>query len=470
MRRIKQKNCAILVGVIILIVGIIGTIYILSRPDIQFVSSNVDIEINSEYNASEFIKEINGDISDVIIDNSQVKTDELGEYKIIYKHNDKEYSLVVNVVDKKAPEFEVANLECGIDEQISADMFVSDIKDQTKTKTYFKDEYNFKDIGEYKIVIIVEDMGKNKTEKEAVLTLIKDEEKPTLSGLKDITVLKDSKVNYLSGVTAKDNLDKEPKVDVDSSSVNLSQAGTYKVTYTVTDKSGNRNTYTNNVTVYEKKAINSVGQNSNKIVYLTFDDGPSSNTAKVLDILKNYNVKATFFVTGNGQSYKHLIKRAHDEGHTIGLHTYSHKYNLVYSSVENYFKDLDQIGQLVKNQIGFVPKFIRFPGGASNTVSRSHSKGIMTILTSEVQNRGYQYYDWNVSSEDASGNNVPVTTIVRNATSSHAKNINILFHDTAAKSTTVQALPQIIEHYQSLGYTFMGIDEKSFTPHQHVNN
>lgn len=140
MRRIEKKNCVILVGVIILIVGIIGTIYILSRPDVQFVSSNVDIEINSEYNASEFIKEINGDITDVIIDDSQVKTDELGEYKIIYKHNDKEYSLVVNVVDKKAPEFEVANLECGIDEQINADMFVSDIKDQTKTKTYFKDE------------------------------------------------------------------------------------------------------------------------------------------------------------------------------------------------------------------------------------------------------------------------------------------------------------------------------------------
>ena len=208
----------------------------------------------------------------------------------------------------------------------------------------------------------------------------------------------------------------------------------------------------------------------NKIVYLTFDDGPSGNTAKILDVLAKYNIKATFFVTGNGKKYNYLIKRAHNEGHTIALHTYSHDYKKVYSSVDAYFDDLTRVGNMVKEQIGFVPKYIRFPGGASNTISRKYSQGIMSKLVTEVQARGYQYYDWNVSSGDASGNNVPVSKIVKNSTSSRSQNIMLLAHDTAAKSTTVEALPQIIEHYQALGYSFKGITDSTFTPHQRVNN
>ena len=97
-----------------------------------------------------------------------------------------------------------------------------------------------------------------------------------------------------------------------------------------------------------------------------------------------------------------MIKKAYDKGHTIGMHTYSHDYAKVYASVDAYFQDLDQIGQLVKEEIGYVPCFIRFPGGSSNTISASYTKGIMTTLTQEVQARGYQYYDWNGSSGDGS--------------------------------------------------------------------
>ena len=103
---------------------------------------------------------------------------------------------------------------------------------------------------------------------------------------------------------------------------------------------------------------------------------------------------------------------------------------------------------MVKDIIGFVPKYVRFPGGSSNTVSRKYCPGIMTVLSRELINRGYQYYDWNGDSTDASGNNVAVSKLIANATSSKANNINILFHDTAAKSTTVQALPAIIENYK----------------------
>ncbi|MEG0275520.1 MAG: polysaccharide deacetylase [Coprobacillus sp.] len=470
MKKIKKKRLYELIAVIvILIIGIVFFTTVLNKSKVQFVSDIVELDLKGEYNPRDFVENIDK-IENIEIDDSQVKIDQLGEYEIIYKYKEEEFTLRVKVVDRQAPKFEISNVELALGQEVNADLFVSSIEDQTETKTYFKETYDFKEIGEHKVIVVVEDASGNKTEKEATLKLIKDEEKPLLIGLKDFSVTKGTKINYLSGISAKDNLDKKPKIEVDSSQVNLSEIGQYKVIYTVSDKAGNKNTYTQKVTVYEKKATNSVGQNGNKTVYLTFDDGPSANTAKVLEVLKKYNAKATFFVTGNGQKYNYLIKQAHNEGHTIGLHTYSHNYSRVYSSVNNYFNDLDKIGQMVKGQIGFVPKYIRFPGGASNTVSRKYSKGIMSTLTSEVQKRGYQYYDWNCSSGDASGNNVAVSKIVKSSTSSHANNIMILAHDTGAKSTTVQALPQIIEHYKALGYTFKGIDDSTFTPHQHVNN
>ena len=233
---------------------------------------------------------------------------------------------------------------------------------------------------------------------------------------------------------------------------------------------GNKIEKQREIKVVEKKAIGSNNQTSDKIVYLTFDDGPSANTQKILDILDVYGAKATFFVTGNNKPYNHLIKTAHDKGHTIALHTYSHDYKTVYASPEAYFDDLTKVGNMVKDIIGFVPKYVRFPGGSSNTVSRKYCPGIMTVLSRELINRGYQYYDWNGDSTDASGNNVAVSKLIANATSSKANNINILFHDTAAKSTTVQALPAIIENYKARGYRFEAITDSSFVPHQGINN
>ena len=175
------------------------------------------------------------------------------------------------------------------------------------------------------------------------------------------------------------------------------------------------------------RKVGTTEQSDEKIVYLTLDDGPSQNTQKVLDILDKYNAKATFFVTGAMPEYKDMIKKAYDKGHTIGMHTYSHDYAKVYASVDSYFQDLDQIGQLVKEEIGYVPCFIRFPGGSSNTISANYTKGIMTTLTQEVQARGYQYYDWNGSSGDGA---VRTTDqLVTQATSFHDNNIILLSHD-----------------------------------------
>ncbi len=207
-----------------------------------------------------------------------------------------------------------------------------------------------------------------------------------------------------------------------------------------------------------------------KTCYLTFDDGPSDNTLKILDILDKYKIKATFFVMGTGKlSY---VKKIHEAGHTVALHTYSHNYSQIYRSQKAYFNDLEKIGEAVKKYTGVDSKVIRFPGGSSNTVSRSYCKGIMTALSKETANRGYVYFDWNVDSTDASGNNVSVSKIVNNIKTYGGKSKQdvVLMHDTAAKNTTVQALPQIIEFYISKGYTFAPLTVQTPQVAHGINN
>lgn len=205
-----------------------------------------------------------------------------------------------------------------------------------------------------------------------------------------------------------------------------------------------------------------------KVVYLTFDDGPSANTQKVLDILDRFDAKATFFITAQYKDYLYMAKTAYEKGHTIGLHTYSHDYAEIYSSTDAYFKDLEKIGKAAEEQIGFVPCFIRFPGGASNTVSRKYTQGIMTELSKQVVDKGYQYYDWNVSSGD--GGVVTADEIVEQSETDKLNQIILLFHDTPAKDSTVEALPKVLQYYKDKGYVFRAIDRKSVVVQHRVNN
>lgn len=464
----KKKIC-ILAMVVIVAVGI--AVYVLTRPAIVFCRKTETIEINSQYDATSFIEKIRGyDLNDVKIDD-QVNVQKLGHYVIAYQVDDKEYKLDVEVVDTKAPDFDIKkDVTCDISGKLDAQELVTNIKDETKTKVFFKEDYNFKKAGKLKVTVVVEDEGKNQTEKQTTIELVKDQEAPVLEGVQDIRVLQNKEIDYLKNIKAVDDFDPEPVIKVDDSQVDLSKLGTYKVVYTASDRSKNKKEYECSVSVVNQLTPVDQGQSNEKIVYLTFDDGPSANTKKILDILDKYNAKATFFVTGANPKYNYLIKEAHQKGHTIALHTYSHKYDQVYRSVDAYFDDLTKVGNIVKDEIGFVPHYIRFPGGSSNTISKRYCPGIMTQLTKEVKNRGYQYYDWNADSTDASGNNVAVSQLIANGTSSQANNINLLCHDTDAKGTTVQALPSIIEYYQQKGYQFKAIDDHSFTPHQGVNN
>lgn len=205
-----------------------------------------------------------------------------------------------------------------------------------------------------------------------------------------------------------------------------------------------------------------------KEVYLTFDDGPSQNTPAVLNILDQYNVKATFFVTAENYEYQNYIRTAYLKGHAIGAHSFTHKYS-IYQSQETYFEDLGNIEKIIKEQTGRTSRLIRFPGGSSNTISRHYAQGIMGQLAQEVEKKGYKYYDWNVSSNDALKRVVSTSRIIASSKSRQPR-VCILMHDTATKTTTVQALPAIIQYYQANGYTFKTLAHTDFVSHQRINN
>lgn len=271
------------------------------------------------------------------------------------------------------------------------------------------------------------------------------------------------------GYTANDNCDNDitNKVAI-SGSVNTNKLGTYKITYTVKDSSQNQTTVQRTVKVISKPTNSGSSSGKKGTIYLTFDDGPKEGTTNViLDILKEENVKATFFVTNSGPDY--LIKREYNEGHTVGLHTASHNYSIVYKSVDSYYNDLKQVQDRVKRITGYESKIIRFPGGSSNTVSKNYSKGIMSILTKDVLNKGYKYYDWNISSGDA-GETTSSSGVYNNVIRSLNKNKAnmILMHD--IKPYTRDALRNIIRYGKNNGYTFEKITMSTPMITHHVNN
>ena len=193
----------------------------------------------------------------------------------------------------------------------------------------------------------------------------------------------------------------------------------------------------------EPAKINPV-KSSGKKVYLTFDDGPSSNTDQILDILKDYDVKATFFVVGktDERSVK-AYQRIVEEGHTLAMHSYSHKYDEIYESKEAFARDLNSLQEYLYETTGVWPRIYRFPGGSSNTVSKVDMQELIEYLT----DIGITYFDWNVASGDAVSRTLPAETIVNNCLSGIEKQKEsvILMHDASNKETTIEALPQIIE-------------------------
>ena len=219
----------------------------------------------------------------------------------------------------------------------------------------------------------------------------------------------------------------------------------------------------------EKKLNDYQVRINSKVIYLTFDDGPSDYTMDILNTLDKYNIKATFFVTCSDNLEK-ISKEIVKRGHTLALHTCTHKYSYIYSSDENYFEDLNSISNLVEKYTGIKSKFIRFPGGSSNTVSRAYNNGIITRLSNSLKEKGYKYYDWNIDSNDAGGaTKEQEYSNVIGALENSNRDINmVLMHDT--KISTKDSLEDIIKDALKLGYTFSNINEYTKEVHHGINN
>lgn len=395
----------------------------------------------------------------------KVKSQKLGVYKINYqvKHwiFTKKVTRTINVKDIEKPKMNIDNKDVYIcpgaeivPEKVKAtDNYDGDIS--KKVKNVVSRDKN-------KITYTVTDKSGN-TKKVDKKIFYKDIEAPKLT-------LNEGETLYLyigdefkdPSVTVTDNCDSklEDKITV-SGQVDTSKVGDYEITYTVKDKANNEGSIKRVVKVSER--------NKNGAIYLTFDDGPNSGTTDViLDILKEEDVKATFFVTNKGPD--ELIKREYDEGHTVALHTATHDYAILYASDEAYFNDLYSVQDRVKRITGYESKIIRFPGGSSNTVSRKYSNGIMSRITQETLNRGFRYYDWNLSSGDAAGGTPTSDQIYNNVVNNLRQDrVNmVLMHD--IKPYTRDALKRIIEYGKANGYHFEKITMETEMITQRVNN
>ncbi len=160
-------------------------------------------------------------------------------------------------------------------------------------------------------------------------------------------------------------------------------------------------------------------------------------------------MKATFFVVGReGSQAQDALRRIVEEGHTLGMHSYTHDYSQVYESVESFAADLEREQAYLCEVTGVKSAIYRFPGGSSNTVSEIDMEEFAAYLDSQ----GIRFFDWNISSGDGGSFLVPVEMLLENCTATikdHSTCV-VLMHDAAAKTTTREALPEIIETIQAM--------------------
>lgn len=452
---------AIIISIVISVILLICTLLL---PNINIDKDTIDYNSNDTYNVK--VYNTIGDINKYIKISDNIDKKVLGNYQVtvkvrylFYRYDKK---INVKVVDNinpvlslngNNPSYVCPNMEYEEEGYTASDDYDGDITD----KVNIEKNSNF-------IIYSVKDSSGNKNEIRRDI-IFKDKEVPslTLKGDNNIVIYKNSK--YIEeGYVANDKCDGDiaDKVIV-TGTVDTNKVGTYTINYKVVDNSGNETSVDRKITVRERPSYYGNGS-----IYLTFDDGPSYLTKEILDILDEEDIKATFFVTSGGE----YVKRAYNSGHTIALHTSSHKYSYVYASEENYFNDLNTVSDSVYNSIGIRCKFIRFPGGSSNTISRNYNNGIMSRLVNAVINKGYVYFDWNVDSNDAGGDGNNSNKIYNNVINglSHNKTNIVLMHDSASHRGTVNALRDIIRYGKDNGYSFKAITNDTPVVRHGVNN
>lgn len=406
---------------------------------------------------------------------SDVDLTKTGSYTVVYSAEHEgvraEKVRTVTVVDTQAPIIELVTDPDGFtapnetyqEEGFKAtDNYDGDITDKV-VRTESEDGST--------VTYTVSDSSGNQAQ--VVRTIVYDDrEAPvlTLKGESKITITAGESWKE-PGYSAEDavdgNLTKKVKV---SGKVDCRTAGTYTIEYSVTD--GYKNTATAQRVVVVKAVpkpdvVEPDGEG--KVIYLTFDDGPSKHTERLLEILDKYDVKVTFFVCNS--SRLELLDDMVAAGHAVGIHSKTHEYSKIYASEDAFFEDFDAMRDLIKQYSGVYPTLSRFPGGSSNGVSKKYNKGIMTRLTQAVQDLGYQYVDWNIDSDDAGGTKT-AEGVFKNVTEGIAKSKRTTFvvlqHDTYGYS--VDAVEQIILWGLENGYTFQALDATSPICHHSVNN
>ena len=470
-KKVKIMPVLILI-LIVLVIGIVVGIKILT-PTIKLSGDKkVELTVNSEYiDSGAKAKYISKDVSKDIKVENKVKLDKPGDYVITYSIKKGLFKKSVKRTVKVYEKGPTITLEGDKDLSICPEAKYEevgfkainekeeDLTEKVATKAT-KNQVTYKVEDDNKIFMITRNL------------IREDKEAPELklNGNEHTYITINTNYNE-QGATVNDKCDGDlsEKVEI-TGTVDTNTLGDYEINYKIVDKAGNESTAKRTVTV-QKEIVRrnaSLGCGEAGVIYLTFDDGPNnSTTTKILDILKKYDVKATFFVTNTNGGSDSQIKREFDEGHLVALHTNSHEYSQVYASDQAYWNDLNKISERVEKITGKKSMFVRFPGGSSNTVSRKYSSGIMSRLVNDVESKGYTYYDWNVDSRDAEGKNADqIYTYTTTGLSKSNGNV-VLMHD--IKQTTANALERVIQYAQSNGYTFKTLD-KSITCHHKTAN
>lgn len=434
-------------------------------PEIALAGGGeVTIEVFGSYKEPGYTAEFNGiDVTNEVRVSGDVDTDKTGDYTVKYTVNFLFGHAVkrrtVHVVDTKPPEIELLGGEetwmiydpdeIDTGNFTAYDNYDGDITDKAVVSTLRNGDC-------ITVSYLVADSSGN--EAHATRTFEVGHlgiPKINLNGYSTIT-LRTGSAYEEQGATAADSAGRDiTERIVVSGRVDTGNPGIYRITYSVTDSQNNESAVMRIVNVVSEDYARG------NMVYLTFDDGPSrKNTPRILDVLKKHSVKATFFIINFSDGDSDIIRRILDEGHTLGIHGYSHRYKEIYASEEAFMKNITRLGKRVYDISGAKVKFIRFPGGSSNVVS-AFNPGIMTRLTKKVLEEGYVYYDWNVESGDASVKAADKDVIVGNVINGlkPGRDNVVLMHDSKEKTTTVEALPEIIEYCRSQGYDFAPITD-----------
>lgn len=397
------------------------------------------------------------------------------DYEVIYNANTYKVKRYVEVLDDIAPELTInqeyaTQYRCKNKNKLNLDYVAEDNYDGIIT-----DNVTVK-VDKDKVLLSIIDSSNNETKREVPLKFIDDGgvEVIELSG-KSIVYLPVGSEYVDEGAILKDgcgnNIDNSLNGDESNlkviNEVDTSKPGEYTVTYQYTNEENEIIKKIRKVIIYDKKDSKYYEELEEKVVYLTFDDGPGQYTEELLGILKKYNVKATFFVTNQFKKYVPLIEREYNDGHTVAVHTLTHKWS-IYQSVETYLKDFNDMNDIIYKYTGEKTQIFRFPGGGSNTISRKYAKGVVKAIASKMTENGYVYFDWNVDSNDAGG--AKSDAIYKNVIEGIEKRKSsvVLMHD--IKRGTVDVIEDIIKYGLENGYTFKALTVSSPTVHHHINN